>query len=170
MRDPDWSSCRDHTPHSKQLLWLLQWRRSCNCSARTLVPDYWHVWQITDLASRFARGSVANTSACLAGLSKTAALLCQSFDNASLWPEALRPLFFVHTALYTVLTNPELCSTDFSPPVPRVHSNRAHPRRVSMPSCNDTDYIRKMIVCMKNIFRCIYNITTWISIRYHVGQ
>ena len=38
----------------------------------------------TYLASSFARGSVANASACLAGFSKRAALSCQSFDNASL--------------------------------------------------------------------------------------
>ena len=35
-----------------------------------------------------------------------------------------------------------------------VCSNRAHPRRVSMPSCNDMDYIRKMTVW--KIFFVIY--------------
>ena len=93
----DWSGCGGHTPQQATALWLLQWWRSR--SAQMLLPDYWQVWQRTDLASRFARGSVASTSACLAGLSKRAALSRRSFDNASLWPEALRPLFFLHTAL-----------------------------------------------------------------------
>ena len=77
--------CRGHTPHCKQLLWLqlsVQWRRSC--SARTSLPDYWRVWQRTDLASRITQGSVASASACSAGLSKRAALSRQSFNNVSL--------------------------------------------------------------------------------------
>ena len=53
----------------------------------------------------------------------------------------------------TVLTNLEPCSADFCPPAPRVHSNRTHPKRVSMPSCND---IRKNNDRLKNIFRHIY--------------
>ena len=143
-----WKRLQRPHPLAKQASVL--WQRSR--SARTLLPDYWQVW--TDLASRFARGSVASASACLAGLSKCAALSRRSFDRqcvsscTELWPEALRPLFFVHTALqfWPIL----------SLVVRLVHSNRAHPRRVSMPSCNDTDYIRKMIVW--KIFFVVYSI------------
>ena len=72
--------CRGRTPHCKQLLCLqlsVQWRHSC--SARTSLPDYWQVWQRTDLASHFTRGSVASASAYSVGLLKYAALSRQSF-------------------------------------------------------------------------------------------
>ena len=111
----DWfrSGCRSHTPHSKQLALSVQWRRSH--SARTLLPDYWQVWQRTDLASRFARGSVASTSACLAGLSKRVALSCRSFDNSSLAIAMARGFEATFLCAHgpTVLTNPEPCSADF---------------------------------------------------------
>ena len=78
---------------------------------------------------------MASASACLAGLLKRMALSCQSFDNVSLAVAMTRgikaTLLCAHDR--TVLTNPEPCS---SPPALRVHSNQAHPRRVSMPSCN----------------------------------
>ena len=96
----DWSGCGGHTPHSKQLLWLLQWRHSR--FAWILLLDYWQVWQRTDLASCFAQGSVAIISACLAGLSKRVALSRWSFDDASLWPKASS---CAHGP--TVLTNPD---------------------------------------------------------------
>ena len=77
----DWGGYRGHTPwQNKQLQLSVQWQRSR--SARMLLPDYWQIW--TDLASRFARSSVASASACLAGLSKCAELSRRSFDNASL--------------------------------------------------------------------------------------
>ena len=69
--------CWGHTLHCKQLLWRSR-------SARTSLLDYWQVWQRTDLTSCFAQGSVASASACLAGLSKGAALSRRSFNNASL--------------------------------------------------------------------------------------
>ena len=43
----------------------------------------------------------------------------------------------------------------FSPPAPRNHSNQAHPRHISMPSCNDTDY--KKNDRLQNIF-VVYSI------------
>ena len=48
----------------------------------------------------------------------------------------------------------------FSLPTPHVHSNRAHSRRVSMPSCNDMNYknIRKMTAW--KIFFIVYSITS----------
>ena len=88
---------------------------------------------------------MASASACLVDLSKRAALSRRSFDNAraSLAVAMARgTLLCAHGP--TVLTNPEPCSADFSLPAPCVHSNRAHQRRVSMPSCNDTDYVRKL--------------------------
>ena len=150
----DGSSCRGHTPwQSKQLQLSVQRQRSR--SAWTLLPDYWQVW--TDLASRFARGSVASASACLAGLSKRAALSRQTFDNASLAVAMARgikaTLLCAHgpTIFWSILS---LVVWTFSPPAPRVHSNRALPRRVSMPSCNDTDYIRKL--SLWKIFFVVY--------------
>ena len=101
---------RGHTPHSKQRLWFqlsVQWRHSH--SAWTLLPDYWSVWQWTEPASCFARGSVASASASLAGLSKCRALLRQSFDNVSLAVAMAQgitaTLLCAHSP--TILTNPE---------------------------------------------------------------
>ena len=101
----------------------------------------------TDIASRFAQGSVASASACLAGLSKCAALSRPSFDNTSLAVAMARgTLLCAHSP--TTLTNPDLepysADLTFSPPALRIYSNRAHPRHVSMPSCNDMEYIRKL--------------------------
>ena len=83
------------------------------------------------LASCFTWGSVAT---CSAGLLKYAVL------SISMAWGIKATLLCAHGP--TILTNPEPCSTvrTFSPPAPRVHSNQAHPRRVSMPSCNDSDY------------------------------
>ena len=132
----------------------------CNGDVLTLLKHCYQVWQI-DLAFCFAQGSVAST--CSAGLSKCAAL-CTARSTMrtrlyqAVWPEALRPLLCAPRP--TVLTNPEPCSADFlsaHTALPRVHSNWAHPRCVSMPSCNDTDYIRKMIIW--KIFFVVYSIT-----------
>ena len=56
------------------------------------------------------------------------------------------------TRPYSSEANPEPCSADFLLPAPRIHSNRAHPRCVSIPSCNYMDYRRKITVW--KIFRC----------------
>ena len=97
----------------------VQWWRSR--SAQTLLPDYWQVWQRTDLASCFVRGSVASASTC-----STSHLKCTALRRSIVW--WCVPCFYSWATL------------------PRIHSSRAHPRHVSMPSCNDTDYIRKMII------------------------
>ena len=105
--------CIGHTPHCKQVLWLqlsVQWRHSR--SAQTSLPDYWQVWQRTDLASCFVQGSVASASVCSAGLSKHTALSRRSFDNVSL---ALTMAWGILLCAHgpTILTNPEPCSADF---------------------------------------------------------
>ena len=109
----DGSGCRGHTPHSKQFQLSVQWRRSR--STGTLLPDYWQVWQRTDLASHFARGSVASASACLAGFSKRTVLSRRSFDNASLAVAMARGIKATLLCAHgpTVLTNPQPCSVEF---------------------------------------------------------
>ena len=78
-------------------------RSGCNGDVVTLLEccyrttDRYDKKQTSPVASLEAQWLSA--SACLAGLSKHAVLSCRSFDNASVWPEALRPLFFLHTAL-----------------------------------------------------------------------
>ena len=124
--------CRGHTPHSKQLAPTIK------CAMVTFSP-------CSNIATWLLTGMIKNrpsASCCLAGLSKR---VCRSVDNVFLWPEVLRSLFIVHTALqfWPILS---LVVRTFSMPAPCVHSNRAHPRCVSMPSCNNTDHIRKMIV------------------------
>ena len=78
-------------------------------SAWTLLPDYWQVWQRTDLASRYAWGSVASASTYSTVLSKRTALSCRLFNNASsmAWGSKAT-LLCAHSP--TVLTNPEPCS------------------------------------------------------------
>ena len=134
-----------HKPHPSlqtAVQTSVQWE--CSRSTRTLLPDYWQVCQGTELASRFTRGSVASASACSACLLKHVMLSCWSFDNASLASSmAWGILLCAHSLAIQFWLILSLVVRTFSSPVPRVHSNRAHPRRVSMPSCNDTDYIRK---------------------------
>ena len=65
----DGSGCRDHTPHSNYVY-------VCNGDVLALLERcYWTTdrydkQQATDLASRFARGSVATANACLAGAAR----------------------------------------------------------------------------------------------------
>ena len=138
--------CRGHTPHSKQQLALAPTK--CAMAIFSLYSNV-ATGLLTGmtknrshllLRSRLGGYSV---SAGLAGLSKCTALSHRSFDNVL--PEAFRPLLTVHMALqfWPILS---LIVRTFSPPVLHVHSNRAYSRRVSLPSCNDTDYIRKMII------------------------
>ena len=131
--------CIGHTPHCKQLLKLsVQWRRSCLLERCYRTIDRYVKEQNLPLASLKARW-LALVPAQQA--SQNMRRFCAYRLTMALWPEAL---FLVHTALqfWPILS---LVVRTFSP-VPRVHSNQAHPRHVSMPSCNDTDYIRKMII------------------------
>ena len=94
---------------------------------------------------------------CLADYSKHAALWRRSFDRQCVpscsYGLRHKATLFVHTVLQ-FWSIPNLVVRTFSPPVPCVHSSRAHPRRVSMPSCNDRLYYKKNDR-LKNIFRCI---------------
>ena len=106
---------RPFLPLVKGLAPRLQWQHSC--SARTLLPDCWQVWQRTDPVSRFAQGSVAST--CSAGLSKCMALhtsrstmhmrVHASVANSMAW--GIKATLCACGP--TVLTNPEPYSADF---------------------------------------------------------
>ena len=108
------------------------------------------IWSVHD--------QYTSASICLAGLSKCAAL------------SGLRALFFVHKALqfWPILS---LVVRTFSSPAPH---NRAHPRRVSMPSYNDTDYIRKTTIwkmyyiMIHTIARLYIIIQFWFSLELSV--
>ena len=82
----DWSGCRGHTPHSKQLA------ASCSSDVLALLErcyrtiDRYDKEQHQHLLSRPLEKHGAFTP-----------IVRQC--NASLWTEALMPLFFVHTAL-----------------------------------------------------------------------
>ena len=131
------------------------------------------IWQRTDLASRFAQGSVANASTCSArrplemhGAFAPIVRSTKCISSCSYGPRhALWPLFFVHRALqFRPILN--LVVRTFPSPAPCVHSNRALPWRVSMPSCNDTDYIRKL--SLWKIFFVVYMICNQVNMNIQV--
>ena len=112
-----------------------------------------------DLASCFARGSVAST--CSVGLWNVwhyAPIVRQCIRVFSSMAWGIKAILCAYGL--TVLTNPEPCSADLLSvclALLHIHMNWAPPRRVyiytCMPSYNDMNYIRKMIIW--KVFCCI---------------